>query len=65
MSYLAGGKGGGPRPTNGVDNSDPISSAIVKYNYQVQEYLLSTGCFSPLQVILSGSIKIDFSFKID
>ena len=41
MSYLAGGKGGGPRPTNGVDNSDPISSAIVKYNYQVQEYLLS------------------------
>ena len=42
MSYLAGGKGGGPRPTNGVDNSDPISSAIVKYNYQVQEYLLST-----------------------
>ena len=42
MSYLAGGKGGGPRPTNGVDNSDPISSAIVKYNYQVQNiyYLL-------------------------
>ena len=47
MSYLAGGKGGGPRPTNGVDNSDPISSAIVKYNYQVHyvnisKYLLST-----------------------
>ena len=44
MSYLAGGKGGGPRPTNGVDNSDPISSAIVKYNYQVQNiyYLPST-----------------------
>ena len=27
----------GPRPTNGVDNSEPISSAIVKYNYQAQQ----------------------------
>jgi len=30
------GKGGGARPTNG-DNSEPISSAIVKYNYQAQQ----------------------------
>ena len=27
----------GPRPTNGVENSEPISSAIVKYNYQAQQ----------------------------
>jgi len=33
----SGGKGQGPRPTNGVDSSDPISSAIVKYNYQAQQ----------------------------
>jgi len=33
----SGGKTMGPRPTNGVDNSEPISSAIVKYNYQAQQ----------------------------
>merc|ERR1719204_695991 len=33
----SGGKSGGPRPTDGVDNSEPISSAIVKYNYQAQQ----------------------------
>ena len=27
----------GPRPSNGVENSEPISSAIVKYNYQAQQ----------------------------
>ena len=27
----------GSRPTNGSDNSEPISSAIVKYNYQAQQ----------------------------
>ena len=27
----------GPRPSNTADNSEPISSAIVKYNYQAQQ----------------------------
>eukprot|EP00090_Calanus_glacialis_P030804 TRINITY_DN5007_c0_g1_i1.p1 TRINITY_DN5007_c0_g1~~TRINITY_DN5007_c0_g1_i1.p1 ORF type:complete len:386 (-),score=79.56 TRINITY_DN5007_c0_g1_i1:1720-2877(-) len=31
------GKTMGSRPTNGSDNSEPISSAIVKYNYQAQQ----------------------------
>ena len=33
----SGLKTAGPRPSNGVENSDPISSAIVKYNYQAQQ----------------------------
>ena len=28
---------GGPNETNGVDNSEPISSVIVKYNYMAQQ----------------------------
>jgi len=31
------GKTMGGRPTNGTENSEPISSAIVKYNYQAQQ----------------------------
>ena len=37
MMYNSGGKGGGPQPINSCDNSEPISSAIVKYNYQAQQ----------------------------
>ena len=33
---VSGGKGQGPRPNNG-DTGEPISSAIVKYNYQAQQ----------------------------
>ena len=35
--YYLGGKSAGPRPINSLDNSEPISSAIVKYNYQAQQ----------------------------